>query len=115
MAAEATWSRPSKACPRSIELVILRFNGELWHWRGPSPFHFITVPEDESAQIKDIAPIISYGWGVIPMTATIGRTDWTTSLFPKDGLYAAPVKDMVRNAEGLSIGDLVTICLTFDV
>ena len=24
----------------------LQFTGDIWHWRGPSPFYFVTVPED---------------------------------------------------------------------
>ena len=43
--------------------VDLRFSGELWHWRGPSPFHFVTVPDGESGAIEDVAGQVSYGWG----------------------------------------------------
>lgn len=25
----------------------LNFSGEIWYWRGPAPFYFVTVPEDE--------------------------------------------------------------------
>jgi hypothetical protein len=34
---------------------------------------------------------------------------WETSLFPKDGRYAVPIKDVVRNAEGLAEGDTVAV------
>ncbi|MEO8264718.1 MAG: DUF1905 domain-containing protein [Ilumatobacteraceae bacterium] len=90
----------------------LQFSGEVWFWRGPSPFHFITVPDDESAQLEDVSSLVSYGWGMIPVSAKIGRTGWTTSLFPKDGGYIVPVKAIVRGAEGLDVGDVVTIRLT---
>ena len=99
----------------SIDPVILSFSGELWHWRGPSPFHFVTVPQDESGLLKDVASTVSYGWGMIPVAARIGRTDWTTSLFPKDGQFVVPVKDAVRKAESLGIGDVVTIRLAIDL
>ena len=52
---------------------------------------------------------------MIPVTAQIGGTEWTTSLFPKDGRYVVPVKAWVRKAEGLEIGDTVTVQLTVDV
>ncbi len=26
----------------------LDFTGDLWHWRGPSPYYFVTVPDGES-------------------------------------------------------------------
>jgi Domain of unknown function (DUF1905) len=89
----------------------LEFSGEMWSWRGPSPYHFITVPDDESAELEMVSRLVSYGWGVIPVAVRIGKTDWTTSLFPKDGGYLVPVKDAVRKAEGLAVGDTVTVHL----
>ena len=92
----------------------LEFTGELWFWRGPSPFHFITVPDAECAELEAISGLVSYGWGMIPVAARVGATEWTTSLFPKDGGYVVPLKDAVRRAEDVEIGDVVTIRLTVD-
>jgi hypothetical protein len=93
----------------------LEFSGQMWFWKGPSPFHFVSVPDDECGQLEAVSPLVSYGWGMIPVSAKIGRTEWTTSLFPKDGGYIVPVKDKVRRAEQLEVGDTVTIGLTVDV
>jgi hypothetical protein len=93
----------------------LEFDGEIWYWRGPSPFHFITVPDEESAALEAASTLVSYGWGMIPVQATIGETAWGTSLFPKDELYVVPVKDAIRKAEDLELGDVVTIRLSVDV
>ena len=93
----------------------LEFSGELWFWRGPSPYHFVTVPDEESAELQAASALVTYGWGMIPVAARIGGTGWTTSLFPKDGGYVVPVKDLVRNAEGLEVGDQVTVRLVVDV
>lgn len=93
----------------------LEFSGEIWHWRGPSPFHFVTVPADESAELAEAAAMVTYGWGMIPVKARIGATSWTTSLYPKDGGYLVPLKDVVRRAENLQVGDVVTINLFVDV
>lgn len=76
------------------------FEGELFYWRGPAPFYFVRLPEDMCTDLHDIAPEVSYGWGMIPVRARIGGTEWTTSLFPKDGGYLLPIKDAVRQAEG---------------
>ena len=89
----------------------LEFSGEVWFWRGPSPYHFVTVPEDESAELRAASGLVTYGWGMIPVEARIGSTRWTTSLFPKDGGYVVPVKAQVRKAEGLELGDTVTVRL----
>jgi hypothetical protein len=91
--------------------VNLSFSGELWFWRGPSPFHFITVPDEQSAELEAASLFVSYGWGMIPVTAHIGSTGWKTSLWPKDGGYIVPVKAQVRKAEGLELGDVVTVRL----
>ncbi len=93
----------------------VEFTGEVWHWRGPSPYHFVTVPGDESAELKETSGLVTYGWGMIPVAVTIGETRWTTSLFPKDGRYVVPLKDLVRNAESIDVGDTVTVLLTVDV
>ncbi len=95
--------------------MILEFSGQMWFWKGPSPFHFVSVPDDECGQLEAVSPLVSYGWGMIPVSAQIGRTEWTTSLFPKDGGYIVPVKDKVRRAEKLQVGHTVTIGLTVDV
>lgn len=93
----------------------LEFSGEVWFWKGPAPWHFITVPEDDSGAIDDVADVASYGWGCIPVTARIGDTDWKTSLIPKDGRYLVPIKTDVRKAEGLELGDTAGVRLTIDV
>jgi len=91
--------------------VELEFAGELWFWRGPAPFHFVTVPDAECAELAELARVVSYGWGMVPVTATLGGTEWTTSLFPKDGQYLVPIKDAVRSAERIEVGDVVTVGL----
>lgn len=85
----------------------LEFSGELWFWRGPAPWHFVTVPDDGALALKAIEGVVTYGWGMIPATVRIGGTEWTTSLWPKDGSYVVPVKAWVREAEALDIGDTV--------
>jgi hypothetical protein len=89
----------------------IQFNGSIWHWRGPSPYFFVTVPAEESDYLKSISGAVTYGWGMIPVTAQVGGTVWTTSLFPKDSRYLLPLKDKVRHAEKLTEGDSITVQL----
>jgi len=95
--------------------MTLEFTGEMWFWKGPSPWHFVTVPEPECRELEASAPLVSYGWGMIPVAARIGQTRWTTSLYPKDGRYIVPVKAWVRRAERIEVGDTVAVNLTIDV
>ncbi len=90
----------------------LEFSGEILYWKGPAPWYFITVPEEECADLEATSAFVSYGWGMIPVTAQIGATEWTTSLFPKDGRYLVPVKASVRKAERLGEGETVVVLLT---
>lgn len=88
------------------------FAGRVIEWRGPSPFYFVPVPEEQSADIRDVAAMATYGWGVVPVEASIGGVTFSTSLFPKDGGYLLPVKSAVRTPQGLSTGDAVTVEMT---
>lgn len=90
----------------------LEFSGEIRTWRGPAPHHFVTVPEDECAELAETAALVTYGWGMIPVTLRIGDSEWTTSLWPKDGGYVVPLKAAVRRAERLEVGDEVSVRLT---
>ena len=91
--------------------MILEFTGKIWFWRGPAPWYFVTVPQQQSADLKSISGFVTYGWGMIPAKARIGKTEWTTALFPKNGCYIVPIKTTVREAENLGDGDEVTLRL----
>ena len=54
----------------------------------------------------------SYGWGVIPVLACIGATEWETSLLPKNGGYVLPVKIAVRTLEQVDVGDSVMVAVS---
>lgn len=88
------------------------FTGRVIEWRGPSPYYFVPVPDEESADIREVAAMASYGWGVIPVEARIGDVLFTTSLFPKDGGYLLPLKNAVRKPQGLAADDEVTVEMT---
>jgi hypothetical protein len=91
--------------------VNIEFNGEIWFWRGPAPWYFVTVPVEQCHDLKGISGYVTYGWGMIPVHARIGKTSWKTSMFPKDGRYVVPIKARVRQAENLAEGDKVTMWL----
>ncbi|MEW2521072.1 DUF1905 domain-containing protein [Actinacidiphila alni] len=85
------------------------FAGRVVEWRGPAPYYFVPVPDEESADIAAVAALATYGWGVIPVRARIGGTAFETSLFPKDGGYLLPLKNAVRKPEELAAGDDVRV------
>jgi hypothetical protein len=89
--------------------MTIKFTGEIFYWRGPAPFLFVAVPEESSRDLKAISAMVTYGWGVIPVHVRIGKTDWKTSLFPKEGRYLVPIRISVQKSEKLEVGDSVTI------
>ncbi len=89
----------------------LEFDGKIWYWRGPAPWYFVTVPAEQCQALKAIVQNVTYGWGMIPVTVQIGNSEWTTSLWPKDGRYIVPLKTTIRRAEALEEGNTVTVQL----
>jgi hypothetical protein len=89
----------------------IEFNGKIWFWKGPAPWYFVTVPEQQSRDLKTVSGLVTYGWGMIPVEARIGETRWITPLFPKDGRYIVPIKASVRKAENLDQGQPVVVRL----
>ena len=92
--------------------MVTKFKGSMIEWRGPSPFYFVPVPEVPSKKIKAMAAQLTYGWGVIPVLGKIGKTEFSTALIPKDGLYYLPIKNTVRFAEELEVGSEVSVSIT---
>ncbi|MET0414699.1 MAG: DUF1905 domain-containing protein [Actinoplanes sp.] len=86
------------------------FDGEIIEWRGPAPYYFVAMPEAESAELKEAARALIY-WGQVPAQVVIGETEFRTALFPRDGRYLVPLRDVVRQAEGIGEGDVVTVVL----
>ena len=80
-------------------------------WKGPAPWYFVTIPAKQCRDLDAIVKLVTYGWGMIPVKAQIGKTEWKTSLFPKDGKYLVPIKVLVQKAENLKEGDDVTVRL----
>src|SRR5690242_9525956 len=85
----------------------------LWRWRDGS-WHFLTVPDDVSDEIADLAEGRSGGFGAVKVEVSCGRTTWQTSLFPSTerSAYVLPVKAAVRRAEGLWEGAPATVRIT---
>jgi hypothetical protein len=90
--------------------VELEFTGPLVEWRGPAPYHFVVLPDDEAAVIDEVKVAVAY-WGVVPVTARVGGTEFTTSMFPREDTWFLPVKDAVRRAEEIELGEVVGVRL----
>ena len=86
------------------------FTGEVIEWRGPAPYLFVAMTPEDSEDLKEAASGLTY-WGQVPVHVTVGGTEFTTALFPKDGRYLVPVKAAVQRAEAIGEGAIVEVAL----
>lgn len=93
----------------------LEVTGPVFEWRGPAPHHFVALPADDAALVREVAAAVTYGWGMVPVAVRMGAARWTTALWPKDGTYVVPLKLAARRSEGVVTGDVVDLVVTIDV
>lgn len=88
-------------------------NAAVWRYPGMAAWHFITLSQEQSSDIKVRFSALKRNWGSLPVTVTLGKTTWETSIFPDKrlGAYLLPLKADVRKKEGIASGDMVTLSL----
>lgn len=95
--------------------MTVAFTAALWIWNGEGgSWHFFTVPEEPSAEIRLEAGAAGprRGFGSVRVEARIGDVAWRTSVFPqKGGTWLLPVKADVRRRAGVAAGDEATVSL----
>ena len=90
---------------------MLNIAASLQLWTGQDgSWHFLTVPAEESLQIRAHSVLNPRGFGSVRVECRIGDVTWRTSVFPqKSGGYFLPVKAEVCRRAGLASGDEVTV------
>ncbi len=108
-----TGSEPCPVCWPGYRTY--KMKAKVWLYSGEAAWHFITLPKKESDLIKDRFSGLTRGWGSLPVTVTIGKTSWKTSIFPdkKAGAYLLPLKADVRKKEEINAGD--TVAFTIEI
>jgi hypothetical protein len=96
------------------------FTAKCWLWQGKGAWHFMTLPQDKSAEIKFFNENMhekNRGWGAVRVQVTVGKTTWQTSIFPTSKLkaYILPIKADVRKKEKILVGNDVTVSLKIDM
>ncbi|MET7418904.1 DUF1905 domain-containing protein [Dactylosporangium sp. NPDC005555] len=91
--------------------MVVNFEAQLWSWdaRRADTWVFVSLPADESEDIRHLTGDVRRGFGSLRVRATIGGTTWKTSIFPGSDAYVLPVKAAVRKGESLDIGDVTTV------
>ena len=97
---------------------VFKFKTEVWIYPSETAaWHFVTLPKEQAKKIKSVFGANSRGFGSLPVSVTIGKTNWQTSIFPekRSESYILPIKSEVRRKEGISAGDKVSFSLEIKV
>lgn len=85
----------------------------LWIWQGSEVagrWYFVTIPEEQSHEIRAHAFGNPRGFESVKVSARIGDVAWRTSVFPLNGGgYVLPVKAQVRRDAAIAAGDEVMV------
>ena len=86
-----------------------KIRSKVWLYPGMAGWHFVTVSEKQSKEIKKTFEGKTHGWGSLPVEVVLGKTRWKTSIFPdkKSGTYLLPLKADIRRREGVAHGDTI--------
>ena len=89
-----------------------RFAAQVWEWQGPAAWVFVTLPPEIADEIE-AGVALRPGFGSVPVEVEVGGSRWSTSLFPDkaSASYVLPLKRAVRTAEGIEVGDVVSVRL----
>lgn len=90
-----------------------KLRNKVWLYKGMAGWHFVNVPKKQSAEIKKLYGTLTRGWGSVPVLATVGNTNWKTSIFPdsKSGSFLLPLKAEVRKKENVTSGKTIIFFL----
>ena len=70
-----------------------------------NPWVYLSVPKEYTEATEHMADR-----GLVAITVTCGNSTWNTSLMPMgDGAQFIPLSAKIRKAEGIEVGDLVTL------
>jgi len=89
----------------------ITFDAEPFPWHGDKvSWVFVAIPKDDADAIDD-ATSLTGGFGSVKVKVQIGKTSWSTSLFPSKEMetYVLPLKKAVRQAEGIEVGKRVEV------
>lgn len=91
------------------------FRSKVMVYPGVSGWRFLGIPERQGKEIKKMHGARAKGWGSLPVSVTVGKTQWDTSIFPdkKSGSYLLPLKISVRKAENIFDTDVVSCAIRF--
>jgi len=92
---------------------VFHFQAKIWLTQGQGAWHMLTLPQTTAEEIEFFHGHHKFGWGSLPIKATIGHTTWQTSIFTdkSSNSFILPLKKAIRLQENLHAGDQVSVTL----
>ena len=93
----------------SVPKGTYKVRAKVWLYQGIGGWHFVNLSAKQSTMIRSLFSMEARPFGSIPVSVTIGSTQWKTSLFPdkKSGTYLFAIKAALRIKEKIAAGDTV--------
>ncbi len=91
--------------------VKYEFNAILWQHSVTGGWHFLSLPEKTSEEIRTLFKSSEEGWGRLKATAKIGASEWNTAIWfdTKRNTYLLPIKAAIRIKENLEIESEIVV------
>nr|WP_321358756.1 DUF1905 domain-containing protein [uncultured Draconibacterium sp.] len=87
------------------------FSGKLWKYAGQAGWHFISLPNEISKEIRENLKWQEEGWGRMKAIATIEKEEWRTAIWfdKKLNTYLLPIKADIRKKLKLETGQMLVV------
>lgn len=107
----------SRTVMNKAKIKKYKFKGKIWKYKGPSSWHFFTLPKKLSRVIRKNHGSAEEGWGRLRVEACINKTEWQTAIWydTKFRSYLLPVKAAVRKREDIEIGVSTIVSLEIEL
>jgi hypothetical protein len=91
-----------------------KMRSKVWPYPGMAGWRFLTLPKKYGQEIRKNFGGYAKGWGSLPVSVTIKKTTWKTSIFPdkNSGSYVLPLKSKIRKMEDISDHSTVSFTLS---
>lgn len=89
------------------------FSEAVWQHSSSGGWHFISLPENMSTEIRNALKSEEEGWGRLKATAEIGNTQWNTAIWfdTKRNTYLLPLKADIRKIENIVVGKTIDVII----
>ncbi len=90
-----------------------RFTNKIWKHNTEGGWHFVSLPNHISKEIRTTLQWQEEGWGRMKASARIKEFEWDTAIWfdKKRDTYLLPLKAAIRKKAHLKPDDLVTVTL----